>query len=368
MTTLLDDFTSTGKKFFHHPASLKALRGEGSPRPVVSHIMPTDICNHKCAFCSVQTRDGDTLDLDWIATYLDQLTPIGLKAVILSGGGNPILYKRFNTLVDLLHSRKLKIGLITNGMPLSEVNGRLTWRTVRPDTLDKLTWIRISMSGLDHPENCVYVPEIDREKTTLGFSYIYHDAYVVPDEPHHGQVSSEEDVLQLGLPVTKIKYGHDRFQKLTGQIAEIVRQYQPQYVRLLPNCLEPHLIKSRCAHLQEMADTIDPSVVFVQYKPPEAPSACYLGYLHPVLNTDGYVYPCDSCVLNRAAGHKFAVPWRMCRYDEIGEFYRKPVHSLVDSKKLCPGCVFTKSNELLVKVANGLPLPPPEPAEHPDFV
>lgn len=380
MTKAADSFTSTGLKFFHHKEALEGLRTD-KPRPVVSHIMLTDRCNHKCAFCSVQSRDGDTLEPKQIAGYLNQLVPLGLKAVILSGGGNPILYRSrgtdFNGIVDLIKSYGVEIGLITNGMPMDwfEVPGshgthhRASWKTVHPETLDKLTWVRISMAGLDHEEKKVSIPNIDRDKTTLGFSYVFHDIYRAPSEPHHGKVSTEEDWLKYSSTPLSVWKAEDRIEELTKQIAEIVEIHQPKYVRLLPNCLEPGLIKSRCETLQKMANAINPKVVFVQYKPPAAPPACYLGYLHPVLNCDGYVYPCDSCVLNKSAEHKFAVPWRVCRWDEIGELYKQPVRSLIkDTKALCPGCVFTKSNELLVEVKNGMDLPEPQPVTHPNFV
>ena len=246
---------------------------------------------------------------------------------------------------------------------------RYSWKTVRPETLDKLTWIRISMSGLDHKENEVYVPDIDPTKTTLGFSYVAHDIYEVPEEPHHGKVSTEEDLSRHGGKAKSVLRFEDRIEALKKQIADIVGLHHPTYVRLLPNCLEVEKIKDRCSQLQDMADSIDPSVVFVQYKPPEAPPHCWLGYLHPVLNCDGYVYPCDSCVLNKAAEHKFAVPWRVCRWDEIGKLYEQPARSLIkDPSKLCPGCVFHKSNLLLQSVVDGAPLQPPEPVLHPSFV
>lgn len=366
---MIDEFTSTGAKFWHHPEALKGLR-EGTPRPVVAHIMPTDICQHTCAFCSVATRDGDVLKLEQITTFLDQLTPIGLKAVILSGGGNPILYPQFNELVDVIWRRNLQIGLITNGMPLKDYpDGRVSWKNVKPSTLDKLTWVRISMSGLDHKEREVYVPDISRTNTTLGFSYVYHDHYTTPEEPNHGKVSTQDDLIKLGLPrrIPDLA-ADDRYETLVRQIRTIVNTYNPRYVRLLPNCLEPDRIAERCDTLRRMAAEINPEVVFVQYKPPAPPSACYLGYLHPVLNTDGYVYPCDSCVLNKAADHKFAEPWRVARWDNVADLYAKPATSLVNPKKLCPGCVFTKSNELLTQIAHGQPLISPTPAEHPNFV
>lgn len=386
MKELAQSFTSTGSKFWNHPEALEGLRN-GKPKPVVSHIMLTDTCQHSCAFCSVQTRVGDSLTRNQIKEYIEQLLPLGLKSVILSGGGNPILYRGnsrtedeawdFNDVVDYLHGCGLEIGLITNGMPMAtyeygDGNGgygeRMSWKTVHPRTLDKLTWVRISMSGLDHKENEVYVPDIDKSKTTLGFSYVYHDIYDVPDEPNHGKVSTQYDLGEYSPPKT-IRLGEDRFETIRDQIHALVDLHKPKYVRLLPNCLEPEKIAGRCKRLQEMADAIDPSVVFVQYKPPEAPPACYLGYLHPVLNCDGFVYPCDSCVLNRAAGHKFAEPWRMCRWDEIGELYSKPARTLIkDPKALCSGCVFTKSNLLLQAVVDGAPLQAPSPAVHENFV
>lgn len=398
---LADTFTSRGNKFWNHPEALEGLRN-GSPKPVVSHIMLTDVCQHTCAFCSVATRDGNSLTREQIKGYVEQLLPLGLKSIILSGGGNPILYKEkltpnmvdgfdanplvpwnFNDVVDYLHGKGLEIGVITNGMPLVDYtewipgNGggnipinRKSWKTVRPQTLDKLTWLRISMSGLDHAEGVVYVPDINPDKTTLGFSYVAHDIYEVPEEPNHGKVSTLEDLAAF-RPIDSVapRTFEDRYGTIRDQIAAIVERHKPTYVRLLPNCLEVSRIPDRCDKLRAMAASIDPNIVFVQFKPPEAPPACWLGYLHPVLNSDGYVYPCDSCVLNKSAGHKFAEPWRMCKWDEIGTLYSKPARSLIKNPAgTCPGCVFTASNKLLQTIVDGAPLQAPSEVQHPNFV
>lgn len=162
---------------------------------------------------------------------------------------------------------------------------------------------------------------------------------------------------------------------LTRQITHYIKSYQPRYVRLLPNCLEPNLIEDRCLTLNIMARRINSlsgvEAAFVQYKPPAAPRACYLGYVHPVLNCDGYVYPCDSCVLNEAAGHAFSNPWRICHWSDVAMIYEEPIKSLIsDPAKLCPGCVFTKSNELLTEVVQGTIdlIPPAKAPEHVNFV
>lgn len=378
---LADTFTSTGAKFFAHQEVMANLRN-GKGQPVVTHLMLTDVCQHTCAFCSVQARAGDTLSYKDILGYVDILLARGLKAVILSGGGNPILYKckktgeNFNDVVDVLHDRGLEIGLITNGMSIKSHmtdigHWRDSWWSVRPETLDKLTWIRISMSGLDHDEQEVYVPDIDPTKTTLGFSYVAHDIYYEPEDRHHGKVSRQLDLISSPRDREPDSSFDSRIGQLTKQIQHYVRTYNPAYVRLLPNCLEPSLIQDRCDKLRAMARNIDPTVAFVQYKPPAPPKACYLGYIHPVLNCDGYVYPCDSCVLNEDAEHSFSKPWRVCHWSEIGDLYDKPVRSLIsDTNKLCPGCVFTKSNEILGAVVDGTAdmVPPVQTPEHMNFV
>jgi hypothetical protein len=370
--SLTDTFTSTGSKFFAHEEAMTNLR-DGRGQPITTHVMLTDVCQHTCAFCSVQARAGDSLVFTDVQDYLRILMQYGLKSVILSGGGNPILYKckqtgaTFNDVVDWIHSAGLEIGLITNGMPLKYLPWyvgekyaglRRSWQVVKPETLDKLTWVRISMAGLDHDEREVYVPDIDPTKTTLGFSYVGHDIYKEPADPHHGKVSSPADLISGNKNRAPDWTFEERVEELIDQILGYVRRYNPKYVRLLPNCLEPELILCRCNRLQGMAGVINylvnREVVFVQYKPPAAPKACYLGYIHPVLNCDGYVLPCDSCCLNESAGHKLGEAWRICHWSEVAKLYEQPVHSLIkDPKTLCPGCVFTHSNEILEGVVNG---------------
>lgn len=193
---------------------------------------------------------------------------------------------------------------------------------------------------------------------------------------YHGKVSRPLDLISKRKEDTPADiYFEERIDELTKQIKSYVKRYNPRYVRLLPNCLEPELIRCRCTQLEAMAKVInfavDREVAFVQQKPPAAPKACYLGYIHPVLNCDGYVYPCDSCVLNESAGHKFANPWRICHWRDIGDIYEKPVRSLIeDPAKTCPGCVFTGSNELLRGVVEGTIqlTPPKEKPVHLNFV
>ena len=48
-------FTSTGEKLLHHPEAIEDLK-QRKNHPIVLHIMPTEVCNLNCVFCSVAQR------------------------------------------------------------------------------------------------------------------------------------------------------------------------------------------------------------------------------------------------------------------------------------------------------------------------
>lgn len=368
-------FTSTGEKIFYHQELLEKLRN-GSGMPVSAWIAPTDVCNAKCSFCSVGERAGDVLPFGVIMGFVDQLHALGLKSVTLSGGGNPLLYKckltgkDITDVIDYVHGLGIQVAMITNGMRMQTYeDGRTSWVNMRPETLDKLTWCRISMAGLDHnhKEQQVYVPDFDQTKTTLGFSWIMSDSYEEPSHKH-GWVSTPEDVrMEMGSRM--VVKAEERLPWIEEQIRGYVVKHHPKYVRLLCNCLQPDLIPARHKVLQGMAERINPEVVFSQNKPPRQPKKCFKVLTRPCLNADSFVYPCDSTVLNRTAGHKFGSLWRICRWDQVGELYADPPKfDMPDG--ICPGCVFADQVDLINDAVAGreFALPSGDPPQHINYI
>jgi hypothetical protein len=354
-------FTSTGAKLFYHQEAMEALRN-GKGMPISAWCAPTDVCNAKCAFCSVGERVGDVLRFSQIEEFLKQLVPLGLKSITFSGGGNPLIYKcketgkGINELIEMAYDRfGLEVAMITNGMPLVEyANGRKSWKNLKPENLDKLTWCRISMAGLDHnhKEQEVFVPDFDPTKTSLGFSWIMSDSYEEPTHKH-GWVSTPEDVK---TPGGKFVDGAERLPWIEAKIKEYVDKHKPVYVRLLTNCLQPERISERHALLQDMAGRINPEVVFSQNKPPRQPKKCFKVLTRPCLNACGGVFPCDSVVLNKSADHKFGNVWRICSWDQVGDLMLHPEkYKMPDN--VCPGCVFADQVDVINDVVNGLPTP-----------
>ena len=381
-------FTSTGAKLFHHQEHMAALRN-GKGMPISAWCAPTDVCNHRCAFCSVGERVGDVLRFDQIKNFIDQLVPRGLKSITFSGGGNPLIYKckesdaGIKEVIDYSHAQGLEVAMITNGMPLadyptdsfewSEAEGcevrttehRKSWKNLPPETLDKLTWCRISMSGLDHnhKEQEVFVPDFDPTKTALGFSWIMSDSYEEPTHKH-GWVSTLEDCK---TPTGRFVDAMDRLPWIEGQIKRYVEKHNPRYVRLLTNCLQPERITGRHAILKEMAARISP-VCFSQNKPPRQPKKCFKVLTRPCLNACGGVFPCDSVVLSKTAGHKFGNQWRICSWNEVGDMLDHP-EKYAMPENICPGCVFADQVDLINDIVGGRETPLPEgTVEHANFV
>lgn len=311
-------FTSTGDKLLHHRDAVDDLRHKKN-HPIVLHIMPTEVCNLRCVFCSVAQR-GDNgqlfpdLTMEQIKTVVNELKPLGLKAVILSGGGEPAMYPHINELLQFLHESGLNIGMISNGVVLA--------KKVKPENLKLLTWLRISINALDYVKD-IEIPELSPE-TTLGFSYIWNPL-------------STDDVLQ----------------RIKNKVIEISKANKVEYIRLLPDCnLETDILEEAHKRLREVAKRLGPPF-FHQYKIHNTPPECHLGRVHPVLYVDGYIYPCDSLVLNSPADDKkFHRDFALCRWDEAGKFFVESIKgSLIDTKR-CPHCVFARQNKLLMKIIN----------------
>jgi MoaA/NifB/PqqE/SkfB family radical SAM enzyme len=313
-------FTSTGEKIFFHKSAIRDLK-RGRNHPIVLHIMPTELCNLRCAFCSVAQRGENgnlfpDLKMSQIRQVVRNFKKMGLKAVILSGGGEPAVYPRINELLEFLRKEKLEIGLITNGVALS--------KKIKPENLKRLAWIRISVNSLDFL-NDIEVPKLSK-KTTLGFSYIWNP-------------------LTTKKTIEKIR---KKIKEISSRGAGAV-----EYVRLLPDCnLETKKLEDAHKRLRRTARELG-SPFFHQYKIHNRPAECHLGRVHPVLYADGRIYPCDSLVLNSPANDKkFHPEYALCRWNEVRKYYAKKIKGTPINTKKCPHCVFSRQNKLLSEIIN----------------
>jgi organic radical activating enzyme len=130
-------------KLLYHLEHLQKIRDGISVGPIHISVWPTNKCQFSCSYCCCKKviRDGTELNINSYKKMIDIFYKYGLKAVELSGGGEPLLWSKFDEAVEYSYDKGLKLSLITNGVALKNSS---------KDTLKKFDWIRISIQSLNH--------------------------------------------------------------------------------------------------------------------------------------------------------------------------------------------------------------------------
>lgn len=126
-------------KVVHHIDRLNSIKTEGRCVPITIHLAPTTYCNCSCYYCYV--KDYNThkcqLEKEALFSFLEAAADKGVKAVEITGGGEPTVYPHFDETVIKCHELGLDVGLVTNGYHLN------------PNVLKYATWIRVSIDTFD---------------------------------------------------------------------------------------------------------------------------------------------------------------------------------------------------------------------------
>lgn len=145
-------------KVIHHPDRLAALRDGGQPAPVQVQLVISDLCNQSCGFCAyrwegytsnelfkVLRPDGTAnhnpnrmIPYEKVVEILDDCAAMGVKAVQITGGGEPTAHPRHADIFRAVLERGLDLALVTNGVLL------------RDETIEILTrakWVRVSIDA-----------------------------------------------------------------------------------------------------------------------------------------------------------------------------------------------------------------------------
>ncbi len=323
-------YTSTGEKFLFHKESINSFKKE-SKTIISTHISPEGACNLKCSYCSVAYRTVfNRIEFETIKKYINILKKRGLKAVILTGGGEPILYPKINELIEFIYDESgLELAMITNGTTLEKI---------APKNRYKFKWLRISVNIFNSWEDKINIPpEYINSDTVIGFSYIF-----TSEHDFTGETIDHKDAI--------------------SKIIKIMDKTNGRYLRILPNCLVKGT-KFNYQHkaIDKLISSFKDKRIFHQLKTHTTPDfkICYQSYFRPYLseeknpwnNKPGCVFPCDSVVLNESV-KKFTEKYALCEPEKIGDYLDGKIKTNFDPRIDCQGCVFTTNNKLLSKLIN----------------
>lgn len=150
----------TGNKILHHPDVIRELKEGGQPVPKQVQLIISDLCNEDCSFCayrssgyssnqlfgekkedgSVNNNPNRMIPLNKVYEILNDCVEMGVKAIQLTGGGEPTVHPDHTKIIKNILDNKLKLGMVTNGLVLRQ---ETIEQFIRPDA----EWIRISVDA-----------------------------------------------------------------------------------------------------------------------------------------------------------------------------------------------------------------------------
>lgn len=136
-------------KIFAHGEALKAL-GEGKRiAPIYVRVKPTNLCNHRCWYCSyadsaLGLRDAverqDQIPWEKMRELISDMREMGVKAVTFSGGGEPLVYPHIVEAMRGVLDAGIDLSIITNGQLLKDERAKV---------LSLAKWVRVSFDAAD---------------------------------------------------------------------------------------------------------------------------------------------------------------------------------------------------------------------------
>lgn len=91
-----------------------AERCEKKDRPITAEIFLTDYCNLKCGYCRYSNNSGKYMSFIDFTAYVSRLIQMGVRGVILTGGGEPTINPEFEEITAWLERNEIPYGINTN--------------------------------------------------------------------------------------------------------------------------------------------------------------------------------------------------------------------------------------------------------------
>lgn len=134
-------------KIDYHPRHIDALRNSTPIAPIHVQLIPTNVCNHRCSFCSYRQKgytsnenfyEKQSIPFSKLVEIVNDCKNMGVKAIQLTGGGEPTCYPQFLPLCKTIIDSGIDLGIVSNGSRFTEE---------QMDYLSKATWIRLSIDA-----------------------------------------------------------------------------------------------------------------------------------------------------------------------------------------------------------------------------
>ena len=133
------NYYSSHKVLYYHKEISRVLGG-GDIYPITVGICPANLCNQNCIWCTYYYwKTKDMMDGKAMLSSLESMAECGVKGVIFTGGGEPLMHKDVPAAIERTRKLGMEPALTTNGALLNEKTCRIV--------ADSCTWVRISLDA-----------------------------------------------------------------------------------------------------------------------------------------------------------------------------------------------------------------------------
>ncbi len=155
-------------------------------KPITADVFITDYCNNKCPLCTFERygkHNNKYMTFEHFKEYASRLIELGIKGIILTGGGEPTLNPDFDLICSWLNKNNINYGVNTNFNIYKEINP--VYLKVSLDAWDKQSYI--DLRGVDRYEQVINnIKNYSNYKiqnqlnTQLGVQCIVSDLEIIP--------------------------------------------------------------------------------------------------------------------------------------------------------------------------------------------
>ena len=140
---MADKIRMDSHKLIYHPERVAAWQRGENIYPIEVEISPSGACNHRCVFCAVDYigYQPNYLDKNVILKNMEIMKRKGLKSVICSGEGEPLLNKDMPDIANGIKGYGIDVAMSSNGALFSKDKAQ--------ECLEAFTWIRFSVASLE---------------------------------------------------------------------------------------------------------------------------------------------------------------------------------------------------------------------------
>jgi MoaA/NifB/PqqE/SkfB family radical SAM enzyme len=305
MTAEIYSYTSNIAKLLKHLPELKDIQ-KGIVSPIMIHTIVTHKCQLNCAHCCFKNRKNKKADMPFVVwtKAISDFARLGVKALEFTGGGDPVLWEYINEGIEFARNCFMKLGMITNGIGINKVED---W--------NQFEWVRVSLNTLDYRKD-LKIDILKKSRADISFCYIWNE-------------HSDKNIKKI------IDYANKH---------EIV-------CRLAPDCIKPvREIAIEMEHIKNVLESFpDNKYVLLSdfnidfFRPNDD---CRIHMIKPCLYLDGYLYACPSAELAFENDKQISSKTRICKYDEIFEFYRSK-EAIKKREYNCSYCKYVKQQAIL---------------------